>query len=83
MARYAWGQAALQFPNCECPAGNSSNLLLIDGVEVRDVDFVDTKTLEYRVILRDEGGSFIVRGDDVLREMRKANKTLEITLEES
>jgi hypothetical protein len=82
MPKYAWGQAVEDFVGFHdlilAPPQPLDNVLIADGVEVRDVDYVDTDNNEYRVLLR-ESGRWMIRESVVVRELRKA-ETLEFVL---
>lgn len=76
MTRYAWGAAENDYPGDAC---FHRAKLIIDGKETRlPIDYVDTDTLEYRVLVRGKYGEYVLDGDDVKREMRKAKVSLEV-----
>ena len=73
--RYGWGPGETDFENVE--PGPFGARLFVDGVETSElVDFVDTDTGEYRVMMRDESGDVILDGDDARREMRRGRLSL-------
>lgn len=81
MTTYAWGSGIADVygqhiqPHCD-----DSNKLIVDGEEVRNVDFVDTERGQYRVMLTDDDGMFILDGDEVKKEWRQAQHSMEILL---
>ena len=72
--KYGWGNGASDFG---LPDGPMGCRLLVNGIETREaVDYVDTDSGEYRVLLRDITGEYILDESEteIVREMRRAEK---------